>query len=709
MTTLHRLRSAGATPVLCFFYLLLAASAAYAAAPGNAATADRVTMNDISSGEMLFRTEQAGEYAPAVNLGTDVQMQISGMVAAVTVRQQFKNDSSDWMHGVYAFPLPETAAVNGMRIEVGERVIVGQIREKQQARKEFAAAKKAGKKAALVEQKRPNLFTSSVANIPPGETITVTLTYLEKAVFDKGRFSLRFPMTITPRYIPGTPLATSDTINSISEHGWAVGTDEVPDAAEITPFLEPRLPAPGHPVNPITLAVDLNPGLPLADVSSAYHAVSVKREADRYAVKFTDAEVSMDRDFELTWTPVESQIPQAALFTEVHEGERYGLLMVVPPVQAPSQVMSRELIFVVDRSGSMSGESIRQARGAVLAALGQLQPQDSFNVIQFDDSAQALFRSARPASDPWLSQAREFVSSIESGGGTEMRKAIELALNPLSENPRDTLRQVVFITDGAVGNEAALLKLISERLGASRLFTVGIGSAPNSYFMRKAAEHGRGRFTYIGKVDEVQEKMTELFSSLQQPALKDIGLDWAGKGAESYPTPVPDLYAGQPLVVTARFANIDTRVQAAGRTAAGQWQQNFAVGSGKQSAGIAALWARDKIAHLENDIVLQGETDELRAGILQLALAHQLMSRYTSFLAVEQKPSRPTGDDPATANVRNARPNGQGPQPFAYPQTGIGVIGSMLYGLLAMAGWLVLLLYKSLRHARLRNVFRSRA
>jgi len=656
------------------------------------AEATALSMNEVAGGEMLLRTDKPGAYDPAIQLGTDVDIQVNGMVAVVSVRQQFMNPGADWVHGVYAFPLPERAAVDGMRIEVAGRVIIGEIKEKQAARKQYEAAKTQGKKAALVEQQRPNMFTSSVANIPPGESVTVTLTYTEKVDYSNGQFRLRFPMTITPRYMPGRTLESGlpsgdITIGAVGEHGWAMATGEVPDAPHISPWLESRQPTPAEPVNPVVVEVELNPGLALADVSSAYHAIDVRRRGDVYEVGLSQAGISMNKDFELTWIPTLSQMPQAAVFVERFEGEDYALVMVVPPEQQTSaEVIPRELILVVDRSGSMSGESIRQARQAVLEAISQLQPQDTFNVIQFDDSAQALFDTAQPAAEPWLSRAKDFVRRIDSGGGTEMSAAIELALPDVEMQLNGRLRQVVFVTDGAVGNEQALFELINRRLGNSRLFTVGIGSAPNSYFMREAAEFGRGTFTYIGKTSEVRNKMSALFALLKQPALRDIQLGWPAD-VEYFPSPVPDLYQGQPLVVTAKLKKLRGTLEVNGLTADQSWQQTLRLSSSVGESGIARLWARDKVAGLEKAIALEGETDELRQGILTLALRHQIMSRYTSFLAVEKQPSRPTGNEPKTKSVPNARPAGQGPQSFAYPQTATGMHVSLLLGLLSLYGW----------------------
>jgi len=678
----------GSTYKLRFLFSLIVLMLSWFVVAANADEPPSMTMKDVQGGELLLRTNEAGKYVPALMLNTDVQIGVSGMIASVEVKQHFRNPAGDWVHGVYAFPLPENAAVNGMRIEVDGRIIVGEIHEKKRAKQKFEAARKAGKKAALVEQQRPNMFRSSVANIPPGEQVTVTLNYTQKVRYENDRFSLRFPMTITPRYIPGVPLPYAESLDLVADHGWAVGTDQVPDAAQITPFLEPRLPAPGAPVNKIDLRVELNPGLSLADVSSTYHPVHVARHKDVYQVALSAPETSMDRDFELTWKPGRSSVPQAALFTEKKGEHHYAMLMVMPPEQSPDTTIPREVIFVIDRSGSMSGVSIDQARDALQFGLGQLGQADRFNIIQFDDRPQALFSSAQPVADAAAMQrAQQFVRNLTIGGGTEISSALEMALRTDAEASAGLLRQVVFITDGAVGNEEALFAQIRRDLGRSRLFTVGIGSAPNSYFMRKAAEFGRGTFTYIGNLNEVTGKMSELFTRLSTPTLRDIEMEWP-VDAEVFPNPVPDLYAGQPLVVTAKLDGFKGKLRIFGTTASSDWERSMRLRSKEHSSGVATLWARDKIDWWDQQIALHGEGEESRQGILDIALEHQLMSRYTSFLAVEDKPSRPTGNEPKTSNVLNARPAGQGPQPFAYPQTATDGPAALLSGVIALFSWL---------------------
>lgn len=656
--------------------------------------AQALTLDEVGTGELLFKGTGQHNWNPAPQLGTTVDIQVSGLVARVTVEQRFRNPGSDWTEARYVFPLPETAAVNDMRIRIGERVIVGEIHEKQAARKIYQQAKKDGKRTALVEQRRSNMFATKVANIGPNQELSVTLTYLQKVSFDQGRFSLHFPMTITPRYIPGQPLnpehggsfsagvARTEILHTDQTSGWATPTLQVPDAHEITPYQNSRSATPTHPVNEARIIATLNPGLPLASIDSPWHNIQVDRQGSEYHIELANGPISMDHDFVLSWQPVASTTPQAAVFTEEVAGETYALVMVVPPAQPTAAArLSREAIFIIDTSGSMGGEPIRQARAALLTALDSLQPTDRFNIIEFNDHYTKLFPSAQLASGSYIYDARSFVSALKSGGGTEMESALRAALENQPEQARGHLRQVVFITDGAVGNEDALFKLIDTQLANSRLFTVGIGAAPNSYFMRKAAQFGRGTFTYIGSQNQVVEKMGDLFAQLQTPVLRDLNINWPGK-ATSYPEIIPDLYSGQPLVTTARFRQAKGQLTVRGTGSQTDWQQQVALDTGATHTGIATLWARERISALNDRIIATSETAALRKAIIDVALLHKLVSRYTSFVAVEQQPVRPVTSKLNTKNTPNARPHGQNPQPFAYPQTATPAEEKMWLGIL---------------------------
>jgi Ca-activated chloride channel family protein len=302
--------------------------------------------------------------------------------------------------------------------------------------------------------------------------------------------------------------------------------------------------------------------------------------------------------------------------------------------------LPRETVFVIDTSGSMGGASILQAQQALLMAVDQLQPEDFFNIIEFDSNFTVLWPESRPAMPAAVADAKRWVERLDANGGTEMMGPLLAALEDHSEHT--PLRQIIFITDGCVGNENALFAAINRDLGRSRLFTIGIGSAPNSHFMERAATFGRGTFTHIGTPSEVSQKMGELFAKLENPVLADIDLVWPDPDAEVWPARVPDLYSGEPVVVTARLATVHGELEASGVRAHQAWRTGVKLSVRKESAGINRLWARRKIAALMEDRVRGVPEDEIRTRVLDVALAHHLVSKYTSLVAVDVTPSRPS-------------------------------------------------------------------
>ena len=508
--------------------LLQLPPAGFPPAAAGAADPAAVSPRRVTEGTLFWKTGQGQVAAPV--LATDVEIRVTGMIARARVHQEFTNPAAEWAEGVYVFPLPDDAAVDHLRMRVGDRIIEGMIRERAAAKAAYTQARQQGQRASLVEQERPNVFTTSVANIPPGASITIEIEYQQTVHYDAGEFRLRFPMVVGPRYLPGEPVAATDGA------GLAPDTDQVPDASRISP---PVRPPDEGPINPIRLRVELDPGLPLAAVDSSYHPIhAVPLGGDRYEITLAEQIVAADRDFELVWRPVAGEAPTAALLVEPKGEFMYALLMVMPPAaSAPRARVPREVTFVLDHSGSMGGASIDQAKAALILALHRLTPADTFNVIRFNHRTDSLFAAPQPASTANVRAAERYVGAIRADGGTEMLPALERALEPTEGAGR--LRQVIFLTDGAVGNESRLFEAIRERLGDRRLFTIGIGSAPNSHFMREAARLGRGTFTYIGSPAEVQEKMVALFRKVEAPAVADITLELAG-AADAELLPVPD-------------------------------------------------------------------------------------------------------------------------------------------------------------------------
>ena len=471
------------------------------------------------------------------------------------VTQIFHNPTDGWVEAVYVYPLPEGGAVDSLKMVIGERVIVGDIKERKQAREAYEQAKAAGRKTSLVEQERANIFTNSVANIGPHETVVVQIEYQEPVRQSGNEFSLRVPLVVAPRYIPAPIVQTVEL--GAGERGWGRVVDPVPDRDRIAPpVLDPRK---NIAVNPVAIAVRLQAGFPLAEVKSHHHAIKTETAEDGVRlIKLAEGPVPADRDFELTWKPAQSAQPSVGLFRERIGDADYLLAFVTPPVLAASEKRRpREIVFVIDNSGSMGGTSIVQAKASLVYALGRLDPSDRFNVIRFDNTMDVLFSDTVAASAEHVAQAKAFVSALEARGGTEMVPPMRAALTDRRGDDANAVRQVIFLTDGEIGNEQQLLETIGAMRGRSRIFMVGIGSAPNSFLMTRAAELGRGTFTHIGSAEQVEERMRTLFGKLESPAVTNLTATFSAVSSDATPAVIPDLYRGEPLVLAAKVGALD--------------------------------------------------------------------------------------------------------------------------------------------------------
>ncbi|MEI2302327.1 marine proteobacterial sortase target protein [Ensifer sp. MJa1] len=625
---------------------LMAQAAAETATAKPQQLAGFVRPNDVGTGALLFPSKEPGYFVEAPRLTTDVTIDVNGPVMRTRVTQRFENPSKGWVEGTYVFPLPEDSAVDALKMQIGDRFIEGQVKPRQAAKEIYERAKAEGKKAALLEQQRPNIFTNQVANIGPGETIVVQIEYQSTVRQSNGLYSLRFPMVVAPRYSP-EPIV--QTVDLDSRTGYAV-SDPVPGGDKIeAPVLDPKENA---KINPVTLTVNLKAGFPLGEVKSGYHDVDIANLDDlsrRITLKADS--VPADRDFELTWKAIEGKSPYAGLFRETVGNKTYLLSFVTPPAaagEADTKPVKREVIFVIDNSGSMAGPSMEQAKQSLALAISRLKPEDRFNVIRFDDTMSVHFPSLVEATPDKREDAIAYVRGLTADGGTEMLPALEAALRTQGPVEAGALRQVVFLTDGAIGNETQLFDEIQKNRGDARVFTVGIGSAPNSHFMTKAAEYGRGTFTLIGSESEVATRMGELFTKLESPVMTDISASFEGASAgDITPNPMPDLYRGEPVVLTAELDGTapEGKLQILGKAGDQPWRVEMDIAKASSGNGIAKLWARRKIDDLEASASAIADPATLDRQIETVALAHHLVSRVTSLVAVDATPSRPAGEN----------------------------------------------------------------
>lgn len=605
--------------------------------------APRVTVDDVKAGSLLMRTEDPGSYVEAVRTATDVQLSVSGPTIRATVTQMFHNPGKNWVEGIYVFPLPDGAAVDTMKMVIGQRVVVADIKEKQEAKLVYERAKAEGKKAALVEQQRPNMFMNSIANIGPGDAVVIQIEYQEPVHQADNVFSLRVPLVVAPRFSPDAA-APAQSVTFQDKSGWgavtpSAGTGQVPQP----PVLDPRENA---PVNPVQIRIDLDAGFPLGEVKSAFHAVDITQKGPKARhIELAAGSVPADRDFELSWQAQPSQAPAVGLFHEKVGNDDYVVAYVTPPTAKAAQAdqRPRDVTFVIDNSGSMGGTSIEQARASLGYALGRLTPSDRFNVIRFDNTFTNLFGGSLPATPENVARAQDYVSRLQANGGTMMVAPMLEALKDSQEADKSFLRQVVFITDGGIDNEQQLFDAIASNRGRSRVFMVGIGSAPNSYLMTRAAELGGGAFMQIGSVDQVQERMKQLVDKLESPAMTNVDVAFSGS-ADVTPRILPDLYHGETLVLSAKVGQLAGDVEVRGLIDGKPWSVKLPLAGAAEGAGISKLWARRKIDDMEVAQTLrQVSREDADKRILALALDHHLVTRLTSLVAVDKTPIRPRG------------------------------------------------------------------
>ena len=597
---------------------LLSCMAAHATTPG--------------SGELRLH-DRAGLSQDLASLDTDVDYDVSGLVAEVQVRQQFRNTGKDWLDGDYLLPLPPGAAVYSMSLEIGERRIEAGIQRKEAAQEVFAQARANGQQAALVEADSGNLFRTAVTNVAPGAAVTIVLHYWQRVDYRAGEFLLRFPLTFTPRYHmrAGAPPGHAGI------HAPQLFTDD-----------DGQAPLRTH------ITLQITAGVPLAVVDSPSHAIVSTRHGTRWHIRLRDASVLPDRDFVLRWRPAPQTQPNVASFSQDIDGAHYAMLMLLPP-QQQARRLPRELVLIIDTSGSMGGASIRQARAALDLALSQLQPDDRFNVAEFNSTLNPWHAEAVAATGAAVRQAQVWVDGLQARGGTEMAPALRFAL--AGHAPPGYVRQVLFATDGAVDDPDGLMQLIDQQLDDSRLFPIGIGSAPNAEFLAAAARHGRGSETVIADRAALDSKMHELLQKLDHPAMRDLQVDWPAD-TEAYPRRLPDLYLGEPLLVTAKLAAPIAQVQLRGQLADSAWTAPADLSAPVGAQGLDRLWAGARIADLTDQLARGGESAALVQQITDTALSAHLVSRYTSLVAVDRTPSRSTDAALRHEQIPNVMPGG---------------------------------------------------
>lgn len=580
---------------------------------------------------------------------TDVQAHISAYIATVDVTQQYQNPYDEKIEAVYVFPLPQNAAVNEFIMTIGDRRIRGIIRDREEAIKTYEAAKQQGKVASLLTQERANIFTQKVANIEPGKAIDINIKYFHTLAYVDGWYEYVFPMVVGPRF---NPPASTNGVGAVSRgtHGKSGQETEVQ-------YLKPTERS-GHD---ISLAVRIDAGVTIEEIECRNHVIDTQREADgRAEVKLSDLDAIPNKDFVLRYKVAGDHIKSALL---THRDERGGFftLMLYPPENLESLKRKPvEMIFVLDCSGSMSGEPIAQARKAIDRGLRHMQPDDSFQIIRFSNDASQLGGAPLKATPENISRGLRYLYSLDGSGGTMMIEGIKAALD-FPHDP-NRLRFVAFLTDGYIGNEAEILGEVHKRLGASRIFSFGVGSSPNRFLLDRMAKLGSGAVAYLSLNDDAGKVMDLFFERISHPALTDVRIAWGDmQVSDVFPSRVPDLFVGRPVILCGRFeGNTPTQVVVTG--SAGDATIDIPIAANVNDAsgthrGLPSVWARSKIADLADRATYVEAWEELPGAIKQVALEYGLMSAYTAFVAVDSL-SQTAGDHGTTVAVPVPVPDG---------------------------------------------------
>jgi len=637
-------------------------------APGQSSDDGALTPSRVGEGCLLYRSPLSGRYETVPLVHTDVALDVRGLVAAATVTQQYVNNTNEPIEAVYVFPLPHDAAVYDMEIRIGNRVIRSVIREREEAKRTYEAAKSEGKRAALVEEERPNIFTASVANLMPADHVDVRLRYVEPLRWEESRVRLVFPMVVGPRYITGVEGVGHDGT------GWAFDTDAVPDASRITPPVRNPETRPGHD---ISLAVDLDAGFEFSSIKSVSHEIAVRRLADgRQHIELASGATIPNKDFVLEVQQAQSTQPKTSLFLSPagDSDETHFLLTAFPPTVQPTKRVPVEMLYLIDISGSMAGTSIQQAREALLQALDRLTPADRFGIVAFNHSYYEFASQPLIASPENVAAGRSYVQGLEAGGGTEMLPALLHVMQ--KRQVSGYLRHIVLLTDGDLGNEEQIFAALRHDLGNARLYTVAIGSAPNFFLATKMAQFGRGSFTHIADISEIREQMGKLLETIESPVLTDVKLSFEGvELAEVYPQRPPDLFLRQPLLIFGRISQgRKGTVHLTAHAGDQPYEASFAFDASTASfhPGITTLWARQRVEDLM-DLWRTSDEDareNLRASLIAHAIRYRLVTRFTSLVAVEEVVAN-VGGESRTVAVPTELPAGmQLDKVFGAPATG---------------------------------------
>ena len=599
-------------------------------------------------GAMLAKLPKEDKKIPLPLKHTDVKGQISGYVATVDVTQKFHNPYDEKIEAVYVFPLPQNAAINEFVMIIGKRRIRGIIRERKEAEEIYRQARSQGYVASLLTQERPNIFTQKVANIEPGKNIDVNIKYFNTLAYVDGWYEFVFPMVVGPRF---NPPCYTDGVGAVAR-----GKNDISGQKTEVQYLKPGERS-GHD---IAVTVDVDAGVSIEEVACTSHVITKTfATPENLTVKLSSLDSIPNKDFVLRYKVAGKKIKSALVTHRDKRGGFFSLMLYPPENLSYLKRAPMEMIFVLDCSGSMRGKPIAKAKEAVKRGLKKLEEGDTFQVIRFSNNASQFGPNPVPATPANIRKAISYVDNLQGSGGTMMIEGVKAALDFAHDPGR--FRLVSFMTDGYIGNEVEILAAVHQRLGASRIFSFGVGSSVNRYLLDRMAKLGKGAVAYIGLDDSAGQIVDLFYERISHPALTDVNIDWGNmQVTDVYPNHIRDLFVGRPVILTGRFkGQRKTTIRVSGKV--GDLRQEIAIpvnldDSASTHSGIACVWARKRIETLANQATYDNNSD-LPGQVKQVALEYGLMSAYTAFIAVDSS-RKTTGDHGVTVAVPVPVPEG---------------------------------------------------
>lgn len=630
------------------------------------------------------------------SLKTEIDGDIQGDLAVIRVRQTFANPSHVVLNARYLFPLNKDAAVHAMEMQVGDERVTAKIAKRQTARQTFERAKREGKSAALLEQQRPNMFTQDIANLMPGQPVTITITYSQAVPRIDAAYELRIPLVVGPRYVPKSSGATANLVTTQHPDGDddVLMSDETPATGQMRrppPKLgawkftaPPKYPEVSGLTIPtivdkerVSINVHLTSDISIGNVNSATHALSVLGDGVRKTVTLAESKTIDNRDFVLRYTLAGNRVVAGVL---VHKSKKEGTFsLLIEPPKAPQegQISAREIVFVLDASGSMRGKPMAASKTFMRHALQTLRPRDYFRIIRFSNQASEFSGRPAPATPANLTAGTAYVNSLSAGGGTEMLSGLRQAYG--APPPENTLRIVVFLSDGYIGNEAEILNMVARSVGTGRLYAFGVGTSVNRYLIAEMARLGRGMSRIIDPTMDGNAEAIKFASTLKTPVLTDIKINWNGlKPKDVSPDFIPDLFEGDSIRVQGRFSGggvhtIKVLGKVNGAPVTMPLQIDASAVETPGSEAIPYIWARTRVADHMRDLMVppqmrrSGLTNAaLEDKVTELGLKHAIVTQWTSFVAISERIVNPNPQSAVDADVPLPMVKGVGPS--AYPR-----------------------------------------